>query len=185
MPRRLALATLSALPMALLAGGIALSSPTSFTDAQANSPQVAGGQVSDVVGFPTNKQNEPTIARNPATGHFLAGSNDEQLEPACGPGPVRGATVPASDCSFYPNVGNTGLYSSADGVTWTNRGVLPGFTDGNPAGTLVSDGDPVLTFGPTYLGGGRFSRASGSTPASYSAYYASLASYATGKQKGN
>jgi hypothetical protein len=146
---------------------------------------VAGGQVSDVVGFPTNKQNEPTIARNPATGRFLAGSNDEQAQPPCGPGPVRGATAPANDCSFFPNVGTSGVYASADGLTWTNQGMLPGFTDGDPAATLVSGGDPVLTYGPTYLGNGTFSRASGSSPASYTAYYASLASYATGKQKGN
>ncbi|MDP9182956.1 MAG: glycoside hydrolase, partial [Actinomycetota bacterium] len=97
----------------------------------------------------------------------------------------RGATAPANDCSFYPNVGTTGVYASADGLSWTNRGMLPGFTDGNPAATLVSGGDPVISYGPTYLGNGVFSRASGTTPASYTAYYASLASYATGKQKGN
>lgn len=154
---------------------------------QANSPQVAGAyQVSSPARFPTNKQNEPSIARNPKTGAFLAGSNDEQRQPACGPGVVRG-DVPGSDCSFYPNVGTTAVYASADGRKWSNLGLLPGFSD-PPAGAklaageqaradLVSDGDPVLAYGPTWTG-------SKFEPAVYTAYYASLASYASGQQPG-
>lgn len=183
--RRLAGTALSAVPLVLFAAGTALSAPTGFVDVQANTPQVASGQVSDVTPFPTNKQNEPTIAHNPGTGRFIAGANDEQRQPPCGPGPVRGPAAPPNDCSFFPNVGTTPVYTSPDGLSWTNRGMLPGFTDGNPTGTLVSDGDPVLSYGPRYLGNGQFSRASGTTPAAYTAYYASLASYATGKQQGN
>ncbi len=167
------------LPLALSIAGVAVGAGGAASDSQANRPQVAGGQVSDTVPFPTNKQNEPTIARNPLTGRFIAGSNDEQRQPPCGPGPYRGSSAPANDCSFFPNVGTTPVYTSPDGLVWTNRGMLPGFTDTDPAATFVSDGDPVVVFGPTYQGGGRFSRASNT------AYYASLASYATGKQNGN
>lgn len=177
--RRRLLAGALSLPLALGIAGAAFGTSGVFVDNQANSPQVAGGQVSDTVPFPTNKQNEPTIARNPLTGAFIAGANDEQAQPACGPGPVRGPSAPANDCSFYPNVGTTPVYTSSDGLSWTNRGMLPGFTDGNPNATLVSDGDPVVVFGPTYLGGGQFSRTANT------AYYASLASYASGKQNGN
>src|SRR5260370_41810344 len=65
----------------------------SFIDVQANFPQVAGDLTSDANAvFPTNKQNEPTIAVNPTNSNMLllAGANDEQREPPCGPGPVRG-----------------------------------------------------------------------------------------------
>jgi hypothetical protein len=78
------------------------------SDQRANEPQVQGVPSSNTSAvFPTNKQNESTIALNPASPNFLiAGSNDEQRQPACGPGPVRGATVP-SDCSFFPGVGTS------------------------------------------------------------------------------
>jgi hypothetical protein len=91
---------------------------------------------------------------------------------------VRGTTAARNDCSFYPNVGTDGVYTSSDGgTTWTNRGLLPGFSD--TGGLLVSDGDPVIVYGPkpsrhgfTYNGGAR-------------AYYAGLASYAAGVANGN
>src|SRR5207248_255837 len=66
---------------------------TSFINVQANKPQVSGDATSDSTArFPTNKQNEPTIAVNPTNSNLLllAGANDEQREPPCGPGPVRG-----------------------------------------------------------------------------------------------
>ena len=59
--RRLVAGALS-LPLALGVAGAAFGSSGVFVDNQANSPQVAGGQVSDTVPFPTNKQNEPSIA---------------------------------------------------------------------------------------------------------------------------
>ena len=82
--------------------------------------------------FPTNKQNEPSIAFNAAeftanpSGsagyHMVAGTNDEQEQPKCGPGPRRGADAPLSDCSFFPGVGTNGVYLSDDGgETWRNR----------------------------------------------------------------
>src|SRR5438093_2833115 len=152
---------------------------SSATDSQANKPQVAGSPSSDTTArFPTNKQNEPTIAVDPTNGKLIAGSNDEQLEPPCGPGPVRGSTAPANDCSFFPNVGTSGVYTSNDGTAWTNRGLLPGYSDNG--GSRVSDGDPVIAFGPKPDDKGGFSFAKGAR-----AYYANLASFATGAAEGN
>src|SRR2546422_2971253 len=142
--------------LALLFGSGSLALAIGSTDSRANQPQVAGDASSNTTArFPTNKQNEPTIAVDPVNGKLIAGSNDEQLEPPCGPGPVRGATAPANDCSFFPNVGTSGVYTSSDGGTsWTNRGLLPGYSDLNPGGTLGSDGDPVIVVGPKPDGSG-------------------------------
>ena len=119
---------------------------SSSSDAQANNPQVAGDASSNSTAvFPTNKQNEPTVAVNPRDPRWLiAGSNDEQEQPPCGPGLVRGPAAPANDCSFFANVGTSGVYTSSNGgLTWTNRGLL----DGQPgwrSSAFVSDGDPVI-----------------------------------------
>jgi hypothetical protein len=161
MKRRIAFAT--AVISALVAAAIAIAAPGNG-GVQANSPQVAGSPTSDSTArFPTNKQNEPTIAVNPDGTHLIAGSNDEQLQPPCGPGPVRGATAARNDCSFFPNVGTNGVYTSSDsGATWTNRGLLPGFSDypGDPD-QLVSDGDPVIVYGPKPNATGVFTFANG------------------------
>ena len=152
---------------------------TSFVERQANFPQIAGDASSDSTArFPTNKQNEPTIAVNPTdpTHLLLAGANDEQREPPCGPGPVRGLTAPANDCSFFPDIGTSGVYASSDGgASWTNRGVLDDQA-GWLASPFVSDGDPVIVYGPKPDGNGGFSYANGAR-----AYYASLASYKSGQ----
>jgi hypothetical protein len=178
MKRRMALAI--AVLSALVAAGIAIAATNSGV--QANSPQVAGSPSSDTTAlFPTNKQNEPTIAVNPVDGTLIAGSNDEQLQPPCGPGSVRGTTAAANDCSFFPNVGTDGVYTSPTGATWTNRGLLRGFSDytGDP-NQLVSDGDPVIVFGPKPTASGRFAFTNG-----VRAYYAGLASYNSGARQGN
>jgi hypothetical protein len=147
-------------------------------DVQANNPQVQGDPSSNATAvFPTNKQNEPTIAVNPLDStKLISGSNDEQRQPPCGPGPVRGPDVPLSDCSFFPGVGTSGIYTSSDGgTTWTNRGLL----DDQPswiANNLVSDGDPVIVYGPKPNGSGGFSYSTGAR-----AYYSTLASYKPGK----
>jgi len=152
---------------------------TSFINVQANNPQVAGDANSNATAvFPTNKQNEPTIAVNPTNSNLLllAGANDEQREPPCGPGPVRGLTAPANDCSFFPFVGTSGVYASSDGgVSWTNLGVLDDQAAWK-ASPFVSDGDPVIVYGPKPNGSGGFSYATGAR-----AYYASLASYKDGQ----
>lgn len=148
------------------------------TDHQANAPQVAGDAASNATAvFPTNKQNEPSIAVNPLDGtHLIAGSNDEQRQPPCGPGPVRGADAPLNDCSFFPNVGTSGIYTSSNGgQTWTNRGLLDDQASWKalPIGKrLVSDGDPFIVYGPRPNASGTFSWANGAR-----AYYATLVSY--------
>jgi hypothetical protein len=176
------------LPVALLIGAAlafaALAFATGSTDVQANNPQVAGDASSNTTArFPTNKQNEPSIAVDPVNASLLiAGSNDEQLQPPCGPGPVRGSGAATNDCSFFPNVGTDGIYTSSNGgASWTNRGLLPGFSDyaGDPD-QLVSDGDPALFWGPKPDGHGGFSYASGAR-----AYYGSLASVNTAATQGN
>jgi hypothetical protein len=172
---------LRSLPIALIAtvllAGAAPVGATTSTDTKANSPEVSGDPTSDATAtFPTNKQNEPSIAVNPLNSSLLiAGSNDEQRQPPCGPGPVRG-DVPASDCSFFPNVGTSGIYTSSDGgATWTNRGLLDDQASWSslPIGErLVSDGDPFIVYGPRPDSDGQFSYGNGTR-----AYYATLASY--------
>ena len=161
----------------VLAAGLSVVAASS-TDVQANSPQVANDPTSDSTAtFPTNKQNEPTIAVNPVSANLIAGSNDEQEQPACGAA-IRGTDD--SDCGFFPGVGTDGVYTSADnGKTWVNRGLLddqPGWQ----ASPLVSDGDPVIVYGPQYNPQTKtFSKAV------YDAYYQSLASFRPGSQQGN
>ncbi len=141
-------------------------------DVQANNPQVAGDASSNSTAvFPTNKQNEPTVAVDPTNPtRLIAGSNDEQEQPPCGPGPVRGATAAETDCSFYPGVGTSGIYLSSDGgKSWTNHGLLDKQASWAGAG-VISDGDPVITFGPKPDGHGGYSYETGAR-----AYYASLA----------
>lgn len=145
---------------------------------QANNPQVAGDPASNASAvFPTNKQNEPTIAVNPLNPKLLiAGSNDEQRQPPCGPGVVRGQGAPASDCSFYPGIGTDGVYTSTDGgTTWTNRGLLDDQASWKDQG-IIPDGDPVIAYGPKPDGAGGFSYTGGAR-----AYYASLATVTTKK----
>lgn len=170
------------LTLAAAAGLLALPLATpaqaaTAVDVQADSPQVAGDPTSDTTAaFPVNKQNEPTIAVDPVDSRYLiSGSNDEQEQPPCGPGPVRGAGAAADDCSFFPGVGTSGVYTSGDGGrTWTNRGLLddqPGWKSSD----WISDGDPVISYGPKPDGHGGFSYAHGAR-----AYYATLASYKPG-----
>jgi len=146
---------------------------TIYVDIQANNPQVNSNSSSNITAvFPTNKQNETTIAVNPTNSNYLiAGANDEQRQPPCGPGQVRG-DVPNSDCSFLPGVGTSGIYTSSDGgATWVNQGLLDDQASWIAA-DLVSDGDPVIVYGPKPNGSGGFSYANG-----VRAYYATLASY--------
>jgi hypothetical protein len=171
--RRLALLVCCA-----VAAGSTVAFAATSIDRQANNPQVEGVPSSNTSAvFPTNKQNEPTIAVNPLDGtHLIAGANDEQRQPPCGPGPVRGPDAPASDCGFFPGVGTSGIYLSADGGnTWTNHGLLDD-TPGWEASDLVSDGDPVIVYGPKPNGNGGFTYANGAR-----AYYSTLASWKPGK----
>src|SRR5712692_5532891 len=68
MRRRLVLALAVCLAVAAAA---ATALAISFTDVQANNPQIAGDPTSNTTArFPTNKQNEPTIAVNPVDSSF-------------------------------------------------------------------------------------------------------------------
>jgi len=168
--RRAATAVAAACATGLLAA-------PAFADVQANKPQVAGNPASDATArFPTNKQNEPTVAVDPVeVSHLIAGSNDEQQQPPCGPGPVRGPNAPGSDCSFFDGVGTDGVYTSDDGgASWTNRGLLDDQASWKSS-PYVSDGDPVIVYGPQPGASGRFSYDNGAR-----AYYIGLASYKAG-----
>jgi hypothetical protein len=127
--------------------------------------------------FPQNKQNEPYVAIDPTNPDVLAaGSNDEIDEPPCD----------GSDCPFVQGIGNSGIYFSLDGgtswtqPTYTGYGARDGSPDpDSPIGTLphydeaglVSDGDPVLVFGPRPDADGNFDWANGSR-----LYYSNLTS---------
>jgi len=148
--------------LALLAAIALVSVPVfaaSFTDVPVNLS--APGAL-----FPTNRQDEPTIAVNPTNPSLLiAGANSEAQTPSCANG----------YCGHYWNIGLSAVYTSSDGgATWTDRGVLdnsPGWV-GTP---LYSIGDPVLAYGPRPSGHGTFSYANGAR-----AYYSTLAVYQYG-----
>jgi hypothetical protein len=112
--------------------------------------------------FPRNKQNEPSITRDPATGVLIAGANDEITNNLC-----HDVTAPlTTPCPFTPDKQTSMAYRSTDnGKTWTGQ-YLPGFD------TLgrVSGGDPSLAQGPRRCVDGTFSYVCGTT-----VYYASLA----------
>ena len=69
--------------------------------------------------FPTNKQNEPSLAQNPTNPlNLIAGSNDEIKEPAC-------TNTTPSSCPFVNGVQTSGFYASFDGgKTWPCQGVI-------------------------------------------------------------
>ena len=126
--------------------------------------------------FPQNKQNEPAIAVDPHDPEILvAGANDElDLAPAVG-----------GSAPFTPGVGVSGVYFSFDsGASWlqpeyTGWSARTGTAEEGPIGTLpwyyehglVSDGDPVLAFGPTPAADGTFAWDNGAR-----LYYANLTS---------
>ncbi len=69
--------------------------------------------------FPTNKQNEPSLAQNPTSPmNLISGSNDEIKEPAC-------TNTTPSSCPFVPGVQTSGFYASFNGgKTWPCQGVI-------------------------------------------------------------
>src|SRR5690349_2935596 len=142
--------------------------------AQASESLVNTG--SDPGPFPQNKQNEPGLAINPVDPSIVAaGSNDE----------IDNAPCAASDCSFTQGVGDSGIYFSTDGGATWGQPTYQGYSarDGSPGpgpiGTLphyyennlVSDGDPVLAWGPKPDGNGGFTYDNGAR-----LYYANLTS---------
>src|SRR6266516_155150 len=114
--------------------------------------------------FPQNKQNEPSITRDPLTGVLVAGANDELSQPLC-----LGTSTPlASPCPFAPGAPTSAYYYSTDnGQSWAG-GYLPGFGTLSPPRT--SGGDPSLSYGPRRCADGAFSFRCGVV-----IYYGSLA----------
>jgi hypothetical protein len=111
--------------------------------------------------FPKNKQNESPMAVNPIDPlNAISGANDEIEEPDCTP-----ETGGSSNCPFDPNTNTTGVYVTTNGGGSWSQQIL----DWNSA-NLVSDGDPVVAFGPKPDGNGGFSYTNGAR-----AYFASLA----------
>src|SRR5205823_12035416 len=112
--------------------------------------------------FPKNKQNEPSITRDPLTGALVAGANDELSLDLC-----RGTAAPlSSPCPFTPGRPISAFYRSLDGgISWTG-GYLPGFDTIN----RLSGGDPSLDVGSRRCADDSFKWSCGSV-----IYYASLA----------
>ncbi len=103
----------------------------------ATGPSVSANSLVDLdhgLAFPQDKQNEPSITRDPLTGVLVAGANDELSQPLC-----LGTSTPlASPCPFAPGAPTSAYYYSTDnGQSWAG-GYLPGF------GTLLAD--PVNEF---------------------------------------
>src|SRR5260370_7333268 len=69
--------------------------------------------------FPTNKENEPSLAQNPTKPlNLISGSNDEIGEPAC-------TNTTPSSCPFVPGVQSSGFYASFNGgTTWPCQGLI-------------------------------------------------------------
>src|SRR5690242_10258866 len=111
--------------------------------------------------FSQNKQNEPSITRDPLTGALIAGANDELSQQPC-----TGTSVPLdTPCPFTPGAPISAFYTSRDGNAWSGD-YLPGFA----AIGRASGGDPSLDVGPRRCAGGSFGWSCGSV-----VYYASLA----------
>src|SRR6516162_7965446 len=140
---------------------------TAAPAAGATGPSVSSNALVDFdhgLAFPQNKQNEPSITRDPLTGVLIAGANDEISQPAC-----PGTSTPlASPCPFAPGEPTSAFYRSTDnGKTWAG-GYLPGFDTLSPPRT--SSGDPSLSYGLRRCASGAFSFGCGVV-----IYYGSLA----------
>src|SRR3989441_2998694 len=91
--------------------------------------------------FPTNKQNEPSLAQNPKSPlNLISGSNDEIGEPACS------NTTPSS-CPFVVGVQSSGFYASFNGgKTWPFQGLIDlspfkEYSFGDPSQAFDSEGN--------------------------------------------
>ncbi len=151
--------------VAILVTGIAFTTRTTPARAATRGPSVASNALVDLdhnLSFSQNKQNEPSITRDPQTGVLIAGANDEIGQPPC-PGTAAALTSP---CPFAAGVPTSAYYRSTDGGQTWSGGYLPGF---NAIGR-TSGGDPTLDYGPRRCANGTFSYTCGTV-----IYYGSLA----------
>ena len=138
----------AAIGACLLASGLALAGAGV---ASADSLVTVG---SPTTTFPQNKQNEPSVAIDPADPSIVVAGANEEIDLA----PCNG-----SSCPFTHGVGTSGFYFSTNGGAGWTQPTYTGFSartgtgiEGGPIGTvpkydtvgLVSDGDPALAFGP-------------------------------------
>src|SRR3989442_1147299 len=109
---------------------LGLSAVPTFTNVQVNEVKLGP--------FPTNKQNEPSLAQNPTDPlNLIAGSNDEIGLPAC-------TNTTPSSCPFTAGISVSGFYASFDGgQTWPQR--CQGLIDLSPFGEYAF-GDPSQAF---------------------------------------
>ena len=184
--RAVALSISAAAALALAQAASAGTAPTGTVkfNSLVNAAVPAGGTINGqaaVDTFSRNKQNEPTIVRDPTTGTLIAGSNDEIDEPLCS---GAGTAASPGSCPFGSTVGISGVYfSTTGGSTWTQPTFIEspagvGICQGRTIHTLPgyceigldSFGDPELAVGPAMGSDGHFSFANGSV-----VYYGNLA----------
>src|SRR5207247_4023930 len=151
---RSSLGAIATLMIGAIASGLSRATTVTLTKV---SPGTQG-----VTHFPQNKQNESPMAVNPVDPlNAITGGNDEIQEPDCTP-----ATGGASSCPFAPGVDTSGVYVTTNGGgSWTQQ-----ILEWVPSSGIVSDGDPVVAFGPKPDGSGGFSYSNGAR-----AYFGSLA----------
>src|SRR5260370_16856918 len=92
--------------------------------------------------FPTNKQNEPSLAQNPKNSmNLISGSNDEIGEPAC-------TNTTPSSCPFVSGVQSSGFYASFNGgQNWPYHGLIDlsafhEYNVGHPSQTFPNTRNP-------------------------------------------
>ena len=156
------------------------------TNYQVNPPD-PGPQSPYTDDFPQNFQMEPSIARDPVTGAFIAGSMDYTDEALCvdnGTGTIGGTTYDSGACgTSFPYTGIDSVYRSQDGQMWSQINSTDGATSstgpctaathtlpGYCAAGLASGYDVQIAFGPKpKLSGPGFTWGHGGR-----AYYANL-----------
>jgi hypothetical protein len=114
-----------------------------ISPAAAHAASVTNVQVNQVFPgpFPTNKQNEPSLAQNPTNSlNLISGSNDEIGEPAC-------TNATPSSCPFVAGISVSGFYASFDGgQSWPCQGLIDlsafhEYAFGDPAQAFDSKGN--------------------------------------------